>query len=285
MKHYKIAGILIGVHYEHTGYFNNNIEKYRTDELPEYTIDVRTIDHIQAPVDKPSYTYKNRHIHKERDKEMLVVYTKDNAVKIQMTHTVDYKTQRILLHKDHVKDLAEMEYVLSGLQFMQLALYKNRLPLHASAICLNDEAILFAASSGTGKSTHASYWQKAIEGVSIINDDKPLIYKEDNQFMVSGSPWSGKDSINQNVQYPLKAIVFLDRGTSNTVFSLTVNEALKRFMKDAMRPGDERLMQNALDLIDALIHEAQYVRYTVTNHIDSVKPLYDVLYKEENHED
>ena len=285
MKTYNIAGIKLAFHYEHDGYFNNNIEKYLTDEKAEYTLEVKTVANIEKPINEPSYTYKNRHIHHEDGKHTLIVYTKNNAIKIRMDHTLDYKTQTIYLHQDYIEDLAEMEYVLSGLQFMQLALHKNMLPLHASAIAYQDQAILFAASSGTGKSTHTTYWQKTFDEVFVINDDKPLIFKENNQFMVTGSPWSGKNTINENITLPLKAIVFLDRGERNTVTKLSKDKALNRFMKDCMRPGDATLMDKTLSLIESLINQSHYYHYQVTNSPDSVNPIYQAIFKEDSHED
>ncbi|MCF7924777.1 MAG: hypothetical protein K9L64_06725 [Candidatus Izimaplasma sp.] len=281
MKAYKIAGLVIGFHFEHQGFFDDNIEKYETNQKPNYTIEVKTVNSIKAPNKKATYIHKNRYIYKDGHKETLVVYNTNNDAKIMMEHSKDYKTQRILLHKDYIKDLAETEYVLSGIQFMRLALLNNRLPLHAIAIAYKNEAILFAASSGIGKSTHASNWKNAIKGISIINDDKPLIYKNNNRFIVCGSPWSGKSCINNNVCHPLKAIVFLDRGDTNKVQGINRKEAIARFMKDCMRSGDELLMNNTLNLVEDLLKQSNYYKYSLTKDINSVNSIYKELYKED----
>ena len=60
---------------------------------------------------------------------------------------------------------------------------------HGSALCMDRQAYIFTAPSGTGKSTHARLWREAFgDRVWMINDDKPLIQVQDGKAMVYGSP-------------------------------------------------------------------------------------------------
>ena len=282
MKTYNVAGIILSFHYEHAQYFDNNIEHYEVDYEAEHHICVYTVNHIERPASAPHYSYKNRHFHQEGDKHVFVVKTKNNDLKIRMEHTPDYKQQTIFLNRQHIKNIAEMEYVTSGLMFMQLALYKNVLPLHASAITHNNEAILFTGSSGTGKSTHAHHWLNTFENTQIINDDKPLLHEQDGRIVVSGSPWSGKNAHNQNVTVPLKAVVFLEQGKNNIVSVPPKKLALQRLFKDCMRPIDKTLMHNTLLLIETILDNTPYYHYTLTKSSESVQPIYDAVFNKKS---
>ena len=58
---------------------------------------------------------------------------------------------------------------------------------HSSAIMVDNEAYLFTAQSGTGKSTHARLWREMLgDRAVMINDDKPIIRYVDGDFYVYG---------------------------------------------------------------------------------------------------
>ena len=50
------------------------------------------------------------------------------------------------------------EYMLMGTAFYKELLNYNGCLLHASAVVVDNEAFLFSADCGTGKSTHTSLW-------------------------------------------------------------------------------------------------------------------------------
>lgn len=89
-------------------------------------------------------------------------------------------------------------------------LYYNILLMHGSALCMDGEAYIFAAPSGTGKSTHARLWREVFgDRVWMINDDKPLVRVEEERAFVFGSPWCGKHKLGCNGSARLKAVVEL----------------------------------------------------------------------------
>ena len=64
------------------------------------------------------------------------------------------------------------------------------LVMHGSALCMDGEAYIFIASSGTGKSTHARFWREVFgDRVWMINDDKPMLRFMEDQVLVCGTPW------------------------------------------------------------------------------------------------
>ena len=71
---------------------------------------------------------------------------------------------------------------------MEILLY-DALFLHSAAISVDNEAYIFTADSGTGKTTHMNLWlEKFGERAFVINGDKPIIRKIDDEFYVFGTP-------------------------------------------------------------------------------------------------
>ena len=91
-------------------------------------------------------------------------------------------------------------------------------------------AYLFSANSGTGKSTHTGLWLEHFKDKAyIINDDKPVLKKENDSWYVYGTPWSGKYDINANKKELLGGIVFLERSKTNYLEPLQLNVSIPFF--------------------------------------------------------
>ena len=89
---------------------------------------------------------------------------------------------------------------------------------HAAVVNCEGKGYMFLGPSGTGKSTHASLWQRYLSGVTLVNDDNPVLRLYDNgHAVVYGSPWSGKTPCYRNVSYPLGAIVMLSQAPYNKI--------------------------------------------------------------------
>ena len=79
----------------------------------------------------------------------------------------------------------------------------NIVVFHSSAISVDDCAFLITARSGVGKSTHSRNLKEYIgKSFKYINDDKPLLKVTDNNVMVYGTPWNGKERISNNISVP-----------------------------------------------------------------------------------
>ncbi len=87
---------------------------------------------------------------------------------------------------------------------------------HCSYIVFNDEAILFSAPKQSGKSTQADIWAKN-KNALIVNGDRAVLREDNGRVFAYGSPYSGSSHISLNITKPVRAIVFLSKGTENTV--------------------------------------------------------------------
>ena len=104
-----------------------------------------------------------------------------------------------------------IEYVHVGNKFSSNLIDCKGCVLHASAIVINNEAYLFSAESGIGKSTHTGLWLKYFKDTNpyILNADKPAIRIFDEGIYVYGTPFTGNVNISENKKVKLKAITFL----------------------------------------------------------------------------
>ncbi len=134
---------------------------------------------------------------------------------------------------------------------------------HASAIAYKGEAVLFAALSGTGKSTHAALWKKLFkEEVFYVNDDKPFIRIRDDGAYVYGGPWNGKGHLSTNTAVRIRAVVLLERGQNNRIVAINKKEAYPRLLMQTYKPKDKIMSIKTLDLLEAMMSKVSLYRLT-----------------------
>ena len=122
--------------------------------------------------------------------------------------------------------------------------------VHAAAIEMCGKAYIFAAPSGTGKTTHIYNWKKAFPNTIVINGDKPFI--DIKTKMVYGSPWCGKEGLNANTAAPLAGIITLERGEINTITSISFKEMLPVLMQQTYVPKERNIALEVYQLIGQL---------------------------------
>ena len=115
-------------------------------------------------------------------------------------------------------NVEQMEnFAFSGI-FNRAAIKYSTMLVHSSALIYDGGAYLFSGDSGVGKSTHTRLWLKAFgDKVHIMNDDKPVVKLYDDKAVAFGTPFDGGSGIALNESYPLKAIIFVERGEENSV--------------------------------------------------------------------
>lgn len=137
----------------------------------------------------------------------------------------------------------------------------NTLLIHGSALCMDGQAYLFIAPSGTGKSTHSRLWREAFgDRVWMINDDKPLIRFADGKATVYGSPWDGKHHLSRNASAPLKAIVNLQRGQTNHIERISKRDAFLVLLRQRYSMKDDAGIRRIIDLQTSLLDTAPFYR-------------------------
>ena len=160
---------------------------------------------------------------------------------------------------------------------------KNILLFHGSAVAVDGVCYLFAAKSGTGKSTHARYWRELLgERVVMVNDDKPLLEITDAGITVWGTPWDGKHHLSSNIGVPLHAICLLERGESNLIESISAQEAWPVLWRQAYRPSEPDKLRKTMSLTDTLSKQVYLYRLHCTPNIQAARIAYEVMSKGES---
>ena len=129
-----------------------------------------------------------------------------------------------------------LPYMDSGSLFYLQLLRHNGMMLHSSAVELDGRVYLFSGNCGAGKSTHTRLWQQVFgPEARIINDDKPALRLIDDVWYAYGTPWCGKDGINQNRKAPVAGICFMKQADHNAIRRLSDLEAMAKIMKQTQR--------------------------------------------------
>ena len=125
--------------------------------------------------------------------------------------------------------IEQMENFAFSCDFNRKVIPYQTMLVHSSALIYQDEAYLFSGDSGVGKTTHTKLWLKAFgDKVHIMNDDKPVVRLYDDHAVVYGTPFDGGSGIALNESYPLKAIIFIERGEQNSVRVPTSKEVIQK---------------------------------------------------------
>ena len=163
--------------------------------------------------------------------------------------------EEIVRRKEQLPNLTldETHYVYMGEGFYRKLLGFDGFLLHSSCIEKDGEAYLFSAKSGTGKSTHTHLWMETLEGVHMINDDKPALRKIDGKIYACGTPFSGKNDESSNMLVPVKAIVFIERAKENRIEKIESAKAIPLFLSQTVRPSSEEYMTKLLGLLDSVL--------------------------------
>ena len=170
-------------------------------------------------------------------------------------HDIEYERERSAA-TDRAEGRAPVSYSDPYLEtlaiyrkFCEKAILHDVLLFHASAIAVDGKAYLFAAPSGTGKSTHVSLWRECFgDRAVMINDDKPLLRMTKEGVFACGTPWNGKHRLGSNISAAVAGICLLKRGEINQIKRLRGVDALPGLMAQIFMPEGEAGRQRMMEL-------------------------------------
>ena len=157
----------------------------------------------------------------------------------------------------YLKNKLDGEYALTGpvgeVLFRTILLFRKGLCIHASALICENKGIIFAAPSGTGKTTQSEMW-KSFKNARIINGDRAALGICDKTPFVYGSPWSGSSGAFSNSSAPLEAVIVLEQAQANELHRLDSKVAVSMLLPRCFLPYfDERLMTLAINNLSSII--------------------------------
>ncbi len=127
---------------------------------------------------------------------------------------------------------------------------------HSAVIEYRGDGFAFAAKSGTGKSTHISFWAKRFgKEVCVINGDKPIMKFINDKLYAYGTPWCGKEGWQKNARVPVKALCFLERSPENKIRRIGADEAVMLIFHQILTPRDLEQVDALFPLLDRTLRE------------------------------
>ena len=157
------------------------------------------------------------------------------------------------------------------------------LVFHGSSFKVGNNAFIVTAHSGIGKSTHVKLLEQYLgDKFTYINDDKPLLEIKDSGLMIYSSPWNGKERRGNNSSAPLRSVIFLNRGLTNTYRKLdNKQEVYFRILSQIYLPLDKSKRAKGLKLIDILLRSVNFYEINVNTDISSAVMTYERIIKNE----
>lgn len=161
--------------------------------------------------------------------------------------------------------------------FAEFLFDRDVLMLHGSVVAVDGEGYLFAARSGTGKSTHTRLWCRLLgQRAVMVNDDKPFVMVGE-EILVCGAPWSGKHGLDANVAVPLKGICLLERGTENRIRRAEPEEVLPMLMHQGYRPLEPEKEGRFAELVQRLGRRVPLWRMQCNKEPEAAATAYEAM--------
>ena len=174
---------------------------------------------------------------------------------------------------------ADVAYMESSRQFYIRLLHFDGFYLHSSAIEIDGKAYLFFGKSGVGKSTHTHLYKQIFgDRAQIFNDDKPALRCVDGRWYAYGTPWCGKDGINQNKKVPIAGICFLKQADCNRIRRLSNIEAVQRIVAQTIyRFEKTERLELMLGHLDSLIRKVPVYELENKPEADAASLSYETM--------
>ena len=154
----------------------------------------------------------------------------------------------------------------------------DRLVFHGSCVAVDGQGYLFAARSGTGKSTHAALWKELLGARAVIvNDDKPILHIREDGATAYGTPCNGKHRRGRNMAVPLRAVCLLEQAAENRIAAIPRALAYPLLVQQAYRPRDAALLERTLCLIDRLARCVRLYRLGCTPELAAAETAWNAM--------
>ena len=177
----------------------------------------------------------------------------------------------------HMPSNSYLEFIALHRKLSEILIDQRTVLMHGAAIALHDNAYIFVAPSGTGKTTHIQKWMECCQDTIVINGDKPYVsINDDNVVFACSSPWAGKENMYTNMNVPLKSIIIMERAEKNQIKHVCYAEALPFLLKQIYHPNNMSKIHKVLQMIGDLQHSVSLFSFDCNNFEDD---CFDVAYR------
>lgn len=256
-----------------------NFLKFQIDDGQEcYTYTIQLSREFPCPEGKPTVTKPDLLIFQSDARETRYIGIKGIQEFYGYYHEVDDTHADVLASPDFLTLFYSDPVFNSLLALERHLLDYDSFVLHCAYMRYKGEGILFSAPSETGKTTQANLWGQ-YRGGQTINGDKGLLQKVDGTWIVKGWPVCGSSDICFNEKTPIRAIVMLSQGKTNTVERLAPSRAFMQiYSQITINRWNVAHTTKAIEMIEKLVSEVPVYHLSCTISEDAVKCLESALY-------
>ena len=235
---YCFAGVEIEITMPEERFYTNEyrLAPFRVNQVENpYRMNFRWVDELSEPQGKLVSRISIADIYEnggEQIQYMTKGYTDWRKAFVRISRKE--KHLEIEVKKRYVQERITLKRVLECMGVEQLVVDAGGFVLHSSYIDIGGQAILFTASSGTGKSTQADLWNE-LRGSEIINGDRTAVRKVATEsgdvILAEGIPFAGSSQYCLKRSLPIQAIVFLEQAPVTTIRRLRGHQAFSAIWK------------------------------------------------------
>ena len=119
--------------------------------------------------------------------------------------------------------------------------------IHGCGIKQDDHGVIFVGESGAGKTTMAHIWNRDSDA-EILSDDRTIVRKQGNHFMMYGTPWHGEGKFGSPGSAKLEQIFFIQHGQTNSISKSAKAHSVTQFLKCSFPPfWDAKGLEYSMD--------------------------------------
>lgn len=248
-KFYRIASLVFRLSSD----FSLNDDEYSSlfriePTLPDISVNVSTVDELPNP--HGTLVSDNADIRIFRDGDdisaFLMLHGSDKVIAVSSFSASQSGDIAVSVLAPEKSTPLRIVHIWSVADICFALLFHDRVVMHSSSVRVGDGAVLFAAPSGTGKSTQAELWRK-YRGAEVLNGDKNCVMLNGlGNISVCGLPFCGTSGICLNYELPISAVVILSQSKSgdNDIRRLGGIEALTSVMRNCM--GHSGIQETAI---------------------------------------
>ncbi len=174
-------------------------------------------------------------VYKDNDLYKFVIFNQLKENKIQQIALLNEELSEWVIYlnsSENNEELYPLFYPMGPLVFYYLTIKYNAIMIHASGIFDDVRGRIFTGFSGSGKSTMSEIWLKA--GGRIVNDDRLIIRKEDEEYFIYNTPMFYSDLPKK---CPLHSIYVIEHSRENNLNRMEGAKAVSNIMAFCIQHG------------------------------------------------
>ncbi|MDH5346705.1 MAG: hypothetical protein OEW13_02265 [Nitrospira sp.] len=148
--------------------------------------------------------------------------------------------------------------------------------LHSAGVLSPTSGYIFTGQSGAGKSTLSEFFNT--DGASVLSDERMIIRKSGDTFLIHGTPWVGSGAFAKNESGPLTELFCISHGAQHRIDRLSPSAVLALILPQCFLPHwDRSVIESTMACLSDLIAHVPCQRLTFAKQPDVVDYIQNQL--------